>query len=530
MAREEAVILVVGGETECKLGLTFSSAEALAMGCGASEAETTKAGVHVFRRKSSPEPVVIAPTPLLVYKNYPALDLSEIWISLNALRRLYGKLICVVCVVTYSGPQDSFHLKPKFVDNVFNWLHLLGFIFRDYKHNILVSVRVSKGTTDSPAMRSIVTNVLQQDGYVKSNVIFEKMGGTDSPAVKSRVSDVLKQDGYVKSSIMFEKMFGPDLIQTVRTALERRVFYGKNSQNVDNTIAFRLKEMTSESKDLDRYGHWGPAEVILLGRTGSGKSTLFQMLTKGRLDPFSISPASSSIRGETKEVKHGEGRGWYVVDTPGFGEPKNDEQSTISTEEAQKRIGKFVQRIQGTYSHFVYVVMKDRIDMLDKRLWEFFKLLFEGNEFNFTIVVSNADQDWLDRHIAALRTDFSGCESFLCGEFPPTKTDDEEWETELEEVRAESLKRLEDELASLRRSAIHCSIGVGSSSSMKRLNSSVFLEINEERDAVVKALKKPLAHMVIGGAKAVVTFLRITDGRLSAILKNGEKFLLLPPS
>ncbi|CAM6116209.1 unnamed protein product [Calypogeia fissa] len=494
MAGEQAVILVVGSESERNLGLTSRTAEALAKGCGASEAESTKAGARVFRRKSSPEAVVMATTPLVVHKHLPsALENIEVWISSNALRRFYGKLILVVCMVTYSGPQDLFHLEPDFSANVFSWLHLLGFIFRDYKQNILVSVRLLEGTTDSPAIRSSVTNVLQKEGYDKNNIIFEKMGGTD-------------------------------LMQTARTTQ-----YSK--QSVDNAkLAFRLKEVTSKSNDRDRYGPWGPAEVILLGRTGSGKSTLFQMLTKGRLDPFSSSPASSSIRGETKEVKHGEGRGWYIVDTPGFGEPKNDEQSTISTEEAQKRIGKFVQRIQGTYSHFVYVVMKDRLDMSDKRLWEFFKLLFEGNEFNFTIVVSNADQDWLDKNISTLRTEFSGCESFLSGEFPPTKTDDEEWETELEEVRAESLKRLEDELASLRRCAIDCFIGDVSSSSTKRFCSSLILALNEERDAVLKALLKPFAHMVIGGAKAAVTFLRITDGRLSAILKNGEKFLLLPPS
>jgi hypothetical protein len=102
----------------------------------------------------------------------------------------------------------------------------------------------------------------------------------------------------------------------------------------------------------------------------SGKSTIAQMLTDGELNDHPKFPAGSGAKGETRQVQRCEGRGWYVTDTPGFGEPEG---GAVPTTEAANRLKEFVTKISGTYSPFIYVLRKDRLTEYDASLWQFFK-------------------------------------------------------------------------------------------------------------------------------------------------------------
>ncbi|CAM6083896.1 unnamed protein product [Calypogeia fissa] len=291
---------------------------------------------------------------------------------------------------------------------------------------------------------------------------------------------------------------------------ERREAADRNPDAESSTATTALTAIVASNKTAEKMVTTPPISVILFGRTGSGKSTLAQMLTIGNLDPDSERFVSSSgIRGETKELKVGEGRGWRVVDTPGFGEPR-DQHSTISSDEAEWKIKQYIQMIEGTYTHCLYTVMRDRIDELDKKLWKFFVRLFgDSIGTNFTIVISNASTGWLDQNRADLAASFKGCDSFLSAEFPPLRNDDEEWEMELADIRQESLKQLEDELAKLGRLPVECSfVGGGFFASS---------------GASLKKMAKTVIDKGYSGISGVVKSIL----QISGLMDNG-RFLLVP--
>ncbi|CAM6085566.1 unnamed protein product [Calypogeia fissa] len=472
MGHEEPIILVVGTETDTKTRV----ADALAEGRSASEIEISEEGVRFFRsstrvadtlaqgksrapetsvseegvqiprRKSTSPPSVIDTVALATYEGWNIVDTSRAWIARNGLKNLLGKRIFVLCVATASGPHDDIYKEPDLVNNKFSWLNLLATIFKENQRAIMILVKL-QGTNDSGATTLGMRRVLQRNGFETSHIFF----------TTSRKGD----------------LNAPIKIALDQSAARVRRHRDEESADIRRCssfmVPFSLKGVTQESSSADRLGPWGPERVIILGRTGCGKSTLAQMLTLGNLDPSSEQFASSSgIRGKTKDVSHGEGRGWYVVDTPGFGEPE-DEENTISTEEAEEKIKRYVQLISGTYTHFIHVVMKDRIDWMEERLWQFFLQLFgEDIKENFTVVISNADDEWVENNRATLQRSFNGCESFLSAEFPKTREGDDEWEAELQEVRTASLKGIEDGLTILFRSQTYSDFGQFSKLNIKR--------------------------------------------------------------
>jgi hypothetical protein len=66
------------------------------------------------------------------------------------------------------------------------------------------------------------------------------------------------------------------------------------------------------------------------------------MLTDGELNDHPKFQAGSGATGETRQVQRCEGTGWYVTDTPGFGEQGG---GPVPTTEAANRLKKFVTEI-----------------------------------------------------------------------------------------------------------------------------------------------------------------------------------------
>ncbi|CAM6095853.1 unnamed protein product [Calypogeia fissa] len=444
MEKEEALILVVGNDSECKSRF----ADAIARARGATLGRTTKAGVRIFTKNSSP--AVMETVELRTIENWQRMDTARLWISQNSLRKLAGKLVFMVCIITCKGPEDEIYQEKNFGRNRFSWLHLVACICGEkMQSKIMVLVNLADMTNRGESVHRMRT-VLDRDGFKK------------------------------KGNINFVELKTGDLDSSIKLVLERSVYRGEvdvdhhvghKSDTFEVTTApFFVQKVPPNAKDDGKYGPWGPQNAILLGRTGSGKSTLAQMLTLGRLDNHKGTnfTTSSGIRGETDSICDGSGRGWRVIDTPGLGESAKDEKSTVPEFKAKRMIKKHVGLAEGTYCHYLYVWKKDRVDELDVRLWSVFMEIC-GEEMvkkHTTVVVSDADKDWLtkDDNLAILQKAFKGCESFVTADFPPMSTEegdkhDEELAAELHDVRLESLENLEDELASLCRWDRSCPLG-----------------------------------------------------------------------
>eukprot|EP00249_Psilotum_nudum_P016348 c25777_g1_i2 orf=456-1220(-) len=191
--------------------------------------------------------------------------------------------------------------------------------------------------------------------------------------------------------------------------------------------------------------------VILFGRSGSGKSTVANMLVTGSLN-VPLFPLSSGWERETQKLQKEEGRGWQVLETVGLGELKG---GAVSSVKAKKKLPNFLTDIEGSYNHFVYVVKKDRIDeKAEQQLWNLFTFIFTGDKDQLLldhaiILITSANERWLDRNRSKLEKTFDGCRKFVCVDFPRTYTADVRVNAWLERKRKVSLAILEQKLDSM---------------------------------------------------------------------------------
>ncbi|CAM6098210.1 unnamed protein product [Calypogeia fissa] len=240
-------------------------------------------------------------------------------------------------------------------------------------------------------------------------------------------------------------------------------------------VPFSLREVTSSAEEIDAKGPWAPGKVVLLRRDGNGMSPCAQMLTSGGLDPDSQHLPSGSAVYSMNPQRY-EGSGWVVLEAPGVLDMLDNKISldiprpsirkklekmwsvasrlflgdTASLTSLDRSFREFAKG-KGIPTHLIYAWRKDRIDELDRTVWRIvlqsFRLL--NADSSLTVVVLDADEDWMDENIHHLRECFTGCESFLGIEFPPVQTDDDELEEELQSDRMRSLTKLEDRLAFL---------------------------------------------------------------------------------
>ncbi|KAH9532338.1 hypothetical protein CY35_19G088200 [Sphagnum magellanicum] len=188
-------------------------------------------------------------------------------------------------------------------------------------------------------------------------------------------------------------------------------------------------------------------KMLLFGRTGSGKSTVANMLIKGNLDSPLLFETSSGIRGKTISFQREENDEYMVVDTVGFGEVK---QGTVSNLEARNRLYNFFTKINETgYNYFAFVRKWGKIDELDTHLWNFFKKAFEGVEQNFVLLFTQCKHSTLQENLEEVKARFEGCSKFIAVDFPPRskqKGSNLGRVGQDEKMRARSLKHLQDEL------------------------------------------------------------------------------------
>ncbi|CAM6092778.1 unnamed protein product [Calypogeia fissa] len=418
----QLVILVVGNAEEEKKVVVdrFTS--------GWKKPHTTAAGVRIWTDTSGTQ--VVNTLPLLNVPGRSETLIARRWISKNGLRRIMlRKWVFVVCVVTKGILKVKCNSSAFSKDNC--WLDLFEQMWGNYED--VVTVPITGGNGLSTASQHQLQNCLKQH-KISLNMVPEDSVGTLVETIRKKGPTFCVRAE--KSTCESREVTNPSLCGLLKQS--RRDSFGPKK------VFLR-----------DRFEVWTPEKVILFGRTGSGKSTIAQMLTSGKLDNTATKfKASSGIRGETEKITTGEGRGWYVVDTPGFGEPESNE-STVPTRLAQQKLKHFVEWMEGTYSHYLFVLKKDRVDRLDLMLWNFFKLIFAvfGTKVShhWSVVITHADKEWLDKERSFLEEKFEGCTSFLTADFPETDDYDVEVEREYAELRTESLRDLEEGLASERR-------------------------------------------------------------------------------
>jgi hypothetical protein len=182
--------------------------------------------------------------------------------------------------------------------------------------------------------------------------------------------------------------------------------------------------------------------VILFGNTGSGKSTLGNMLIKGKpccADGFNI---GDGFRGVTSNITIKHGNGWAVVDCIGLGETKL---GTVSNEDAKKLLSEFLKKLRYSYSYIFYVAKKGRMDEAQAATWGIFKSYFKGGESNFVVIFTGATQKWIDEHRSHISEEFDGCTRYIAVDFPPV-SHNKALETINERTRLDSLSNLETRL------------------------------------------------------------------------------------
>lgn len=331
------------------------------------------------------------------------------------------------------------------------------------------------------------------------------------------------QNSKIRSEYEHLKEFISDDASIVLDSMDDDNGMLKLTSLIGDMKSFRITTETISGKDLTA---WSSEKVLVFGRTGAGKSTIAQMLTLGHLDPSGSSfKASSSARGVTSEIWRGEGRGWHVTDTPGFGEAKG---GTVSTKEATDKIKKFVVEICGIYSHYLYVVKKDRINVYDERLWKFFTKVFADAEENFSVVVTGCAAKLLAEDIDYLKKTFEGCKNFIYVNFCPISTDDPELEEENEGDREESLLELEDGLARLGVADQECSEGLYSKENVKFMKSDLKAHVGGCERSMGAILDQIMGKVAIPAFEYLFTKPVAAVGRRLHKSTIDEHFLLLP--
>ncbi|KAF9105380.1 hypothetical protein BGX27_009653 [Mortierella sp. AM989] len=152
-----------------------------------------------------------------------------------------------------------------------------------------------------------------------------------------------------------------------------------------NTTASAAKDASVPDRD-----------IILVGKTGTGKSSVFNMLVQGDMFKENQVDVSDKAQGVTTDITTGRGFGWAVTDTAGLGECGQG--GTISTPEALEILGKTLRESRKGFHHIGFVIKKERLSTTEhKELFDMFNALFAGAEKNFVLIVTHCDyKEWLD--------------------------------------------------------------------------------------------------------------------------------------
>ncbi|CAM6085819.1 unnamed protein product [Calypogeia fissa] len=453
--QKPVVVLIVGNDRTDKDGVADSLTRDETW-----KRRTTPAGAEIFEGESLSRVTVVDTRPLKYKKNRSETDTSRQWLSRNCVRRLVaGKDVVVVCVLPCTVGNTGKDVSPRFHGHRQKWMKVFKLIF-------------------GPLITAVT---------VLAKTVGDNLAGGDT----SDLEEFVEHYNISRENIIYS--------------------------HVQNSIC--LSSILSNAKpmpgNLQTNVIWAPERVLLLGLTGSGKSTLAQMLTSGEINPADKKfVTGSGARGVTKKLVPGEGRGWFVVDTPGFGEDKT---GTVDQETVRKRVIENVKLVEGTFSHYLFVTREGRQDYDSRRIWNFVTEFF-GDEIirHFSVVVSEVGDDWIDEQREELGEAFPGCKNFFSANFPDVShvseedinslspDDRKEWDKLINSHRV-----LEENLANLALVEVETRVGKSSTRS---------LQFVRDRACMDLSLKK---HKLAQIADPIFTFIGVACNsfvRLTSLL------------
>ncbi|KAG0372049.1 hypothetical protein BGX24_000804 [Mortierella sp. AD032] len=139
-------------------------------------------------------------------------------------------------------------------------------------------------------------------------------------------------------------------------------------------------------------------KIIVVGKTGSGKSTLCNMLVQGDLYTKNIREVSDSAAGVSYDVRVVDGRHWTACDTVGLGELCGKGPGMVDP--AMQLLVRILKEGEYGFHYIAFVVQKGRLSTQENvELFELFKATFVGAEFNFVLVITHCySENWINKN------------------------------------------------------------------------------------------------------------------------------------
>ena len=134
--------------------------------------------------------------------------------------------------------------------------------------------------------------------------------------------------------------------------------------------------------------------VVITGKTGSGKSTICNMLYQNDIMPEDNEfPICANLVGTTFACKSVKKDNFEIVDTIGLGEPSN---GTVPDDVAKQDLIRLISKIRSPINYIFFVInSKSKYLPDDARVYNIIKHIFDGAISNIVLVLTNADDDYL---------------------------------------------------------------------------------------------------------------------------------------
>ncbi|KAF9356299.1 hypothetical protein BGX26_005447 [Mortierella sp. AD094] len=187
-------------------------------------------------------------------------------------------------------------------------------------------------------------------------------------------------------------------------------------------------------------------KIILVGKSGVGKSTLCSMLLQGDLYSENAREISNGATSAT-DCQVLTGQKWTVCDTPGLGEMYDG-----TTDTAIKPIVQVLQEERLAFHYIAYVIKQGRLSIKEHaEHFELFKSTFVGAEENFILIVTHCeDGEWIKENRDDIASVFGEKIPVTFCDFPFNAKNVEKGKQE----RLNHLSEFEDEVLSLENDAI----------------------------------------------------------------------------
>ncbi|KAF8918797.1 hypothetical protein BGZ58_004777, partial [Dissophora ornata] len=187
------------------------------------------------------------------------------------------------------------------------------------------------------------------------------------------------------------------------------------------------------------------SRILLVGRSGTGKSSIGSMLVQGDLQQNSAFKINDSASGVTARVSTEQGRGWTVCDTVGLGELEGSGRQ--GSGKALAQLSDVLMNGRQGFHFIGYVIKQGRLSTEEHdKLFSLFKSTFAGAEANFVLIITHStDPNWVLSNRGTIRSVFGDipvvCCDFQYDPYNPSRHLNS---------RQESLQELERDLEKIR--------------------------------------------------------------------------------